>query len=59
MAIVGIFKATKDGYEGTLEILTLKAKLTIEPAKKTNDNQPPPPLRDHRQEITDEITWMM
>jgi len=40
MAIIGIFKATKDGYEGTLETLTLKAKLTIEPAKKTNDNQP-------------------
>ena len=40
MAIIGIFKATKDGYEGTLETLTLKAKLTIEPAKKNSDNQP-------------------
>jgi uncharacterized protein (DUF736 family) len=40
MAIIGIFKATKDGYEGTLETLTLKAKLTIEPATKKNDNQP-------------------
>jgi uncharacterized protein (DUF736 family) len=40
MAIIGTFKATKDGYEGTLETLTLKAKLTIEPAKKNNDNQP-------------------
>jgi uncharacterized protein (DUF736 family) len=40
MAIIGILKATKDGYEGTLETLTLKAKITIEPAKKNNDNQP-------------------
>lgn len=40
MAIIGIFKATKDGYEGTLETLTLRANLTIEPAKKNSDNQP-------------------
>lgn len=40
MAIIGIFKATQNGYEGTVETLSLKAKLTIEPAKKNNDNQP-------------------
>ena len=40
MAFIGIFKATDNGYEGMLETLTLKAKLTIEPAKKSNDNQP-------------------
>ena len=40
MAIIGIFQATKNGYEGTLETLTLKANLTIEPASKKNDNQP-------------------
>jgi uncharacterized protein (DUF736 family) len=40
MAIIGTFKATKDGYEGTIETLTIRANLTIEPAKKTNDNQP-------------------
>ena len=40
MAIIGTFKATKDGYEGVLETLTLRANLTIEPARKTNDNQP-------------------
>jgi uncharacterized protein (DUF736 family) len=40
MAIIGTFKATDNGYEGTLETFTLKAKLSIEPAKKSNDNQP-------------------
>jgi len=40
MAIIGTFKASKDGYEGVLETLTLRANLTIEPARKTNDNQP-------------------
>jgi uncharacterized protein (DUF736 family) len=40
MAIIGIFKATESGYEGTLETLSLKAKIGIEPTKKTNDNQP-------------------
>ena len=40
MAIIGTFKATENGYEGRLESLTRKAKLTIEPATKNNDNQP-------------------
>jgi uncharacterized protein (DUF736 family) len=40
MAIIGTFKTTDNGYEGTLETLTLKAKLSIEPAKKNNDSQP-------------------
>ena len=40
MAIIGTFKATDNGYEGTIETLTLKANLTIEPANKKNDNQP-------------------
>jgi uncharacterized protein (DUF736 family) len=40
MAIIGIFKATKDGYEGTIETLTFKAKVTIESTPKKNDNQP-------------------
>ena len=40
MAIIGTFKATENGFEGTLESLTLPAKLSIEPAKKNTDNQP-------------------
>jgi len=40
MATIGTFKATDNGYEGTLETLTLKARLSIEPAKKSSDNQP-------------------
>jgi hypothetical protein len=40
MAIIGIFKATNVGYESTLETLTLRANLTIEPANKKNGNQP-------------------
>jgi len=40
MAIIGIFKATNNGYEGTLETLTLRASVTIEPARKSSDNQP-------------------
>jgi uncharacterized protein (DUF736 family) len=40
MAIIGILKATENGYEGTLQTLTLGAKIAIEPEKKTSDNQP-------------------
>jgi uncharacterized protein (DUF736 family) len=40
MAIIGIFKATTNGYEGKIETLTIKAHVIIEPAKKSNDNQP-------------------
>jgi uncharacterized protein (DUF736 family) len=40
MAIIGIFQATENGYEGTLETLTLKAKISIESANKNNDKAP-------------------
>lgn len=40
MAIIGIFTATENGYEGSIETLTLRAKISIERAKKGNDNQP-------------------
>jgi uncharacterized protein (DUF736 family) len=40
MAIIGTF--TKDGnrFSGTIETLTLKAKITFEPNSKKNDNAP-------------------
>jgi uncharacterized protein (DUF736 family) len=40
MAIIGTFKATENGYEGTLETLTLKANISLEALKKNNDSQP-------------------
>src|ERR1700730_17268732 len=40
MAIIGIFKATDKGYEGSIETLTLKASISIEAVTKKNDNQP-------------------
>ena len=40
MSIIGIFNATNNGYEGHIETLTLKGKLSIEPARKNSDNQP-------------------
>ena len=40
MAIIGIFKTKDNGYEGTIETLTLRAHVTIESTAKGNDNQP-------------------
>jgi len=40
MATIGTFTAKDNGFEGSIETLTLKAKLSIESAKKNNDNQP-------------------
>ena len=40
MAIIGFFQATQNGYEGTLETLALKAKISIESANKNNDKAP-------------------
>jgi uncharacterized protein (DUF736 family) len=40
MATIGIFTAKDNGYEGAIETLTLKAKLSIEPAKKNGPSQP-------------------
>jgi len=40
MAIIGSFKATENGYAGSIETLTLKAQLTIEKANKSSDSQP-------------------
>jgi uncharacterized protein (DUF736 family) len=41
MAIIGTFTKDGAGYAGTLETLTLKAKVTFEPVKnKKSDNAP-------------------
>ena len=40
MASIGTFKKDGAGYAGSIETLTLKAKITIEPANKKSDNAP-------------------
>ena len=40
MATIGTFKKDGAGYSGTIETLTLKAKITFEPVEKRNDNAP-------------------
>jgi len=40
MATIGIFTAKDTSFEGFIETLTLRAKLTIEPARKNSGNQP-------------------
>ena len=43
MAIIGSFNKDGNGYSGTLETLTLKARLSFEPTGKKSDN-----ARDYR-----------
>jgi len=40
MAIIGSFNKDGNGYSGTLETLTLKARLSFEPTEKKSDNAP-------------------
>ncbi len=40
MATIGTFTKDGAGYTGTLETLTIRAKLTFEPADKKSDNAP-------------------
>lgn len=40
MATIGTFKKDGAGYAGTIETLTLKAKITFEPQEKRSDNAP-------------------
>ena len=40
MATIGTFKKDGNGYAGNIETLTLKAKITFEPANKKSDNSP-------------------
>jgi uncharacterized protein (DUF736 family) len=52
MATIGKFNKDGAGYAGTIETLTLKAKLTFEPQEKRSDNAP-----DFRVfQITDDFT---
>jgi uncharacterized protein (DUF736 family) len=40
MAIIGTLVAVENGYEGTLETLTIKAKVLLEKRQKTKDKHP-------------------
>jgi uncharacterized protein (DUF736 family) len=40
MATIGTFKKDGAGYAGNVETLTLKAKITFEPANKKSDKAP-------------------
>ena len=40
MATIGTFTKDGEGYAGTLQTLTLRAKLAFEPAAKKNGNAP-------------------
>ena len=40
MATIGTFKKDGNGYAGNIETLTLRAKLTFEPATKKSDKAP-------------------
>jgi uncharacterized protein (DUF736 family) len=40
MATIGTFKKDGNGYAGNIETLTLRAKITIEPADKKSDKAP-------------------
>jgi uncharacterized protein (DUF736 family) len=41
MAIIGKFKATENGYDGTIETLTLKAEVDFEPVEHKSSEKAP------------------
>lgn len=40
MAIIGTFTEVENGYEGTIETLTISASVVLEKRQKTKDKQP-------------------
>ena len=55
MAIIGTFRKDGEGYGGNIETLTLRAKLTFEPAPKKSDNAPDFRVLNHTDDYTSEI----
>ncbi len=41
MAIIGTFKATENGFTGTIETLTLKAEVDFEPVERKSSEKAP------------------
>ena len=40
MAIIGVLTKDNNGFEGSIETLTLRARITFEPVGKKSDNAP-------------------
>jgi uncharacterized protein (DUF736 family) len=41
MSIIGTFKATENGYAGSIETLTLRAQVTFEPNERKSSDKAP------------------
>jgi uncharacterized protein (DUF736 family) len=55
MAIIGTFRKDGENYTGSIETLTLRAKLTFEPTPKKSDNAPDFRVLNHTDDYTSEI----
>jgi uncharacterized protein (DUF736 family) len=55
MATIGTFKKDGNGYAGTIETLTLKAKITFEPTDKKSDKAPDFRVFQIAEDFTSEI----
>ena len=55
MATIGTFKKDGENYTGSIETLTLRAKLTFEPTLKKSDNAPDFRVFNHTDDYTSEI----
>ena len=55
MATIGTFKKDGAGYSGSIETLTLKAKLTFEPVEKRSDSAPDFRVFHLTESVTSEI----
>ena len=55
MATIGNFKKDGAGYAGSIETLTLSAKLTFEPVEKRSDYAPDFRVFHHTEEFSSEI----
>jgi uncharacterized protein (DUF736 family) len=55
MATIGTFKKDGDGFTGNIETLTLRAKVSLAPAAKKNDNAPDYRVTQHADGFSSEI----
>lgn len=55
MATIGTFKKDGDGFIGTLDTLTLRARITLSPNTKKSDNAPDYRVFQQTDDFTSEI----
>lgn len=55
MATIGTFIKDREGFSGSIQTLTFKAKITIEPATKKNDTSPDFRVLHHTDAFTSDI----